>query len=185
MAVVLFDSNILIDFLNGIPEARDELLHWDGPAISAVTWMEVRAGVQPGEEARLDSFLDDAGFEIIHIDDAIMRAASRIRGESIRKGPKLALLDAIIKATAEVRGLMIITRNTKDFKKAANVRIPYELHTATVVTVINATPRPEKSIAPTKTFIDMVVESKDIKFSFPDLPEPIWKVRPRRIEPDE
>jgi predicted nucleic acid-binding protein len=172
MALVLFDSNILIDCLGGIKEALDELEFWDGPAISSVTWMEVRAGMKPGEETTFDAFVNEARFEIIHIDDTIMREASRIRGESIRKGPKLALMDAIIRATASVHDLMIVTRNTKDFK-GAGVRVPYELQTSTVVSVVNVAPHPGKPTAVTRRTINILVEgSAERPFTMPIVRNP-------------
>ena len=112
MALVLFDSNIIIDYLNGIGEARDELTYWDEPAISVVSWMEVRANIKPDEEDRFELLFSDGDFEIIRIDDAIMTAAAKIRTEGIRQEPKIALMDAIIKATAQVYNLTVITRNT-------------------------------------------------------------------------
>jgi predicted nucleic acid-binding protein len=52
MALILFDTYIFIDMLNGIPEATTELGHYDSPAISVITYMELRAGqvVRPQEE---------------------------------------------------------------------------------------------------------------------------------------
>ena len=139
MALVLFDSNILIDALKGYEEALQELSYWDEPAISAVTWMEIYAGATANDVPRLDELIVGVGFEIIQTDEAVMRAAAQIRGESLRKGPKIALPDAIIMATAQSLDLKIITRNKKDFK-GQNVRIPYELVTHTTVEVINAIP---------------------------------------------
>ena len=40
----LFDSNILIDFLNGIAAAKVELSLYESRAISVITWMEVLSG---------------------------------------------------------------------------------------------------------------------------------------------
>lgn len=40
----LFDTNVLIDFLAGIPQARGEIDRYDDAAISIVTWMEVLIG---------------------------------------------------------------------------------------------------------------------------------------------
>ncbi len=137
MALVLFDSNIVIDYLNGIAEAHDELTYWDEPAISVISWMEVRANIKPDEEDKFELLFNEGGFEIIRIDDAIMTAAARIRTEGLRKGPKIALMDAIIKATAQVQKLLVITRNTKDFK-GADVRVPYEIETITLTRIVNA-----------------------------------------------
>jgi hypothetical protein len=40
----LFDTNILVDFLRGIPVARDELYRYEAAAIGVVTWMEAWRG---------------------------------------------------------------------------------------------------------------------------------------------
>jgi predicted nucleic acid-binding protein len=47
MVKALFDTNILIDYLNAVPEARDELLRYEQQAISIITWMEVLIGARP------------------------------------------------------------------------------------------------------------------------------------------
>lgn len=67
-----------------------------------------------------------------------MRTASLL-AERRRNGPRIRLADAIIRATADLKQLTIITRNIKDFR-GANVRVPYELHTTSTVTVINVDP---------------------------------------------
>lgn len=40
----LFDSTILIDYLNGIAAAKKEFQRYESRAISVVIWMEVMAG---------------------------------------------------------------------------------------------------------------------------------------------
>lgn len=147
MALVLFDTNILVDALKNYPEALDEIAHWDEPAISAITWMEIYAGAKPEEMSAIDIFIRGVGFEVIHTDDEIARGAAQIRGDSIRKGPKIALPDAIIMATAQVRNLTIITRNKRDFR-GTNVRVPYELvqGEGRNVKVVNVAPRTALSV---------------------------------------
>ncbi len=78
-----------------------------------------------------------------------------MRALSLRVGPKIALPDAIIMATATVKELTVITRNTRDFR-GRNVRVPYELKTITTVSVVNVnppglTPEPTKPNRPTLT----------------------------------
>ena len=137
--LVLFDTNILIDWSKGYAEALTELAHWDHPAISGITWMELYGGADVDDVSKFDEFMADFGFEIIEIDAAIMRAAATIMSERRWTGPKIALPDAIIQATADIKNLTIITRNTKDFK-GPNVRIPYELKTVSTVSVVNVDP---------------------------------------------
>jgi hypothetical protein len=52
MGLILLDTNILIDHFNGIPEALDEIANHENLAISAITWMEVAAGLSPAMWAR-------------------------------------------------------------------------------------------------------------------------------------
>ena len=144
MALVLFDTNILIDTLRGIQEAFDELNYYPDAAISSITWMEIMAGTPPVDQPKVRHFLDSSGFLVIHTNESIMNEAAALRAASIRLPPKLALPDAIIMATANVSSRLVITRNKKDFK-GLNVRIPYELETTTVIKIVNVIPRPPLS----------------------------------------
>lgn len=120
----LFDSNILIDYLNGFPQAKKELALYEFRAISVVSWIEVMAGCEPEAEAATRSWL--TSFELIALDGPIADRAARQRRES--KAKKIRLPDAIILATAAENGLILVTRNSKDFDaKLPMVRIPYVL----------------------------------------------------------
>lgn len=141
MGVALFDTNILIDALHSHQEAFNELAFWPNSAISVITFAELHAGASTGEVSKIKNFLTLFGFEVIHTDDLIMALAADLRRDSIHKRQKIALPDAIILATAHARGLMVVTRNKKDFK-GPNVRIPYELETVTSTRVINVRPPP-------------------------------------------
>jgi len=116
-----------------------ELAHWDHPAISAVTWMEWYGGADMDDVPRFDAFIVEFGLEIIEIDAEIMRTAAALVAKRRRAGKKIALPDAIIQATADVRKLTIITRNTKDFR-GVNVRVPYKLETVTITRVVDVNP---------------------------------------------
>jgi predicted nucleic acid-binding protein len=116
------DTNILIDYLSGIPQAKRELRRYTGITISHMTWMEVMAGAHPGaDEQQIRAFL--AQYTVQTIDTAIAE-----RAVAVRRAHRIRLPDAIIWATAQQLGLLFVTRNTKDFP--ANdpaVRIPYKV----------------------------------------------------------
>ena len=119
MVKALFDTNILIDYLNAIPEAREELNRYTDRAISIITWMEVMAGVEGRLEAPTSSFLD--GFETIGLDARIAEKAVALRRER-----RIELPDAVIWASAQMNGMLLVTRNTKDFPAGdSGVRAPY------------------------------------------------------------
>jgi predicted nucleic acid-binding protein len=67
MVKALFDTNILIDYLNAIPEARNELGLYQETSISIITWMEVMVGAEPELETPTRNFL--SRFTILGIDE--------------------------------------------------------------------------------------------------------------------
>jgi len=123
MVNVLFDTNILIDYLNGFTPARREmaLYHSSRRHISVITWMEVLVGAQATEAVALQDWL--AGFRLISLDESIAE-----RAVHLRRNRKIRLPDAIIQASAQVHSLLLISRNTKDFPAhEPGVRVPYQV----------------------------------------------------------
>jgi predicted nucleic acid-binding protein len=141
MGLALFDSNILIDALEGYAEAVTEISYFNDIAISAIVWIEVMSkplaevayGRRPQSAIQMTrEFL--AEFTVIHSNDSIMLEAARIRAHSFINPPKTRLPDVIILATANVTNRVLITRNKKDFR-GTNVRLPYELQNGQVFNV--------------------------------------------------
>jgi predicted nucleic acid-binding protein len=117
----VFDTNIVIDALNGVPEADAEYSRYERALISRITWMEVLVGAQ-GDDAELRDFLE-THFEIISLDLAVAE-----RAVQLRRAHHLRLPDAIIWATAQVNNAVLVTRNTKDFNADwDSIRIPYKV----------------------------------------------------------
>lgn len=117
----VFDSNILIDLLNGVVPAREEVRQHPERAISIVTWIEVLTGAQPQTEEITRTVL--ATFQVVPISPEIAEQAVLIR-----RNRRLKLPDALLLATAIVAGGQLITRNTRDFpRNEKHVRIPYRL----------------------------------------------------------
>ena len=118
---VLFDTNILIDYLRGIPQALAECDRYADRAVSIISWMEVMAGSNAANEADARAFL-------LNFYTLPLGADVAERAVLLRRGSKTKLPDAIIQATAEGAGRLLITRNTRDFPAGtAGVRIPYML----------------------------------------------------------
>ena len=118
----VIDSNIVIDFLNGVPQAAQELRHYRRAYISPITWLEAQVKAPPGlEAATLDVI--DRHFSRLELDDETLTEGLRIR-----RTQRLKLPDALILASARVNGWQLVTRNTKDFPPSMpNVRVPYTL----------------------------------------------------------
>ena len=118
-----FDSNILIDSLNGDRRARLELIRTERRWISRVTWIEVMSKVRPDEDAAMERFFAD--FQIEEVTMPISRRAAALRYER----PKLKLPDAVIHASALLGNRTLVTRNTRDFSaETPGIRIPYTFH---------------------------------------------------------
>lgn len=121
MVKALFDTNILIDFLAGVPESREEIDRYDDSAISIVSWMEMMVGAAGPVADATRRFLD--GFVLVGLDQPIAEAAVAIWRT---RGTKLP--DAIVWASAQVGGRLLVTRNIKDFPaNDPGVRTPYNL----------------------------------------------------------
>ena len=126
MSGFAFDSNIVIDTLMGVDQARVELeravRHGGRVWISRIVWLEVMSLVN-GEPLRMaERFLE--GFAIDDVDGEITARAAALR----RDRPHMKTPDAIVLATAMVRGRVLVTRNTKDFPaEMPGIRVPYTL----------------------------------------------------------
>ena len=118
--IALFDSNIVIDYLNGIPQAAKELAQYKYAYISPITWVEAQVKSPPGLEDATRQAID-ANFKRIELDEATL-----LESWALRRTHRLKLPDAMIWASARVNGWQLVTRNTKDFSPEwAGIRLPY------------------------------------------------------------
>jgi predicted nucleic acid-binding protein len=119
MVKALFDTNILIDYLRGLAQARDELARYEDKAISAISWMEVLVGTAPAVLDRTRVYLD--GFQLIEIDRTVAE-----RAVELRQWYRMKLPDAIVWASAQVTERLLVTRDIKGFPpNDPGVRMPY------------------------------------------------------------
>ena len=120
------DANILIDALLEHEPAHRELRRiaetgarmW----ISRMAWIEAQS---KGNDAVVREALLFLGrFGLDEIDEEISQRAAALR----RDRPRLRSPDAIILATAQIRGRVLVTRNTKDFPaEMPGIRVPYTI----------------------------------------------------------
>lgn len=118
----LFDTNIIIDYLGGEEKSLNEIEIYQERYISIITYMEVLVGINNSEEFyNVKEYL--LSLNIVHIDQSISDMAIEVR-----KKYKLKIPDALIMASAQKIGAILVTRNSKDFDTSIPiVRIPYQL----------------------------------------------------------
>jgi predicted nucleic acid-binding protein len=120
--IACIDSDVLIDYFDGIRASAEELGRYDTLLLSRISWMEVLVGARTEELSEMrENFLRQ--FRIIELDAIIAR-----RAISLRQKHRLRLPDAIVWASALINRAILVTRNTKHFpKNHPGVREPYSL----------------------------------------------------------
>lgn len=121
----LLDTNVVSELRR--PEPNSGVLGWieATPAhrlhLSAVTIGEIQAGIEicreadPSKAEVLDKWLGQvlSSHRVLPMDAEAFRVWARLK----HGRPRALLEDAMIAATAEVHGLMVVTRNVRDFRQ--------------------------------------------------------------------
>ncbi len=120
----MIDTDIIIDYMRGQVDAVSYIEGLANPLlISVITVAELYSGVREGEERKaLDSFA--SAFELIPVTEAIAVKGGLYRRD-YRKSHNVGLADAIIAASAEVKGATLVTLNDKHFPMLTSVHVPY------------------------------------------------------------
>src|SRR5580704_4683131 len=117
MAVILLDSSVIFDHLNGRlgrTEFLEQLLEQGHIfACCPVNLTEVYAGLRAGEEDRTEAFLDS--LEFLPVTPEIARRAGLLRRDWHKKGQTLSYTDVTIAAVAASNEVPLLTDNRKHF----------------------------------------------------------------------
>jgi predicted nucleic acid-binding protein len=123
----LIDTNVWIDALSGRLSSTAFLkisVQADWAGYSAITRLELFGlpGLKGEEESKISEILK--AFVEIAVESSIID-----RAIDVRKARRIKVPDAIIAATALVKGCSLITRNTEDFKGISELVVidPYTL----------------------------------------------------------
>ncbi|MBE0639054.1 MAG: type II toxin-antitoxin system VapC family toxin [Bacteroidales bacterium] len=121
----LIDTNAVIDYLNNnLPPQANQLIDSFQPKISIISRLELLSwhGANEKQLEVLAEFINSS--MVFLLEETVI-----LKTIEIRKTFRLKLPDAIIAATALVNELILLTRNTKDFKDISALEIvnPHEI----------------------------------------------------------
>ena len=126
--MVIFDSDILIDYFMAIEEAKEFIYSFEKEErfVTSITVMEVYRGARnKGELAAFKKFFVESLGEILHVDEEASRLSLKLV-ESYTLVHGLALPDAMIATLAIIRDANLFTGNIRhfDFIQGLKVSLP-------------------------------------------------------------
>jgi len=116
----LVDTDVCIDFLREKEYANTLLRKWLARgllSVSAITHLEIYAGMRKGEETATAAFLDL--MVTIPVDEPIARSSGDIIRHLKSKGLTMSPMDSIIAASALFTNVPLITNNISDYPVSA------------------------------------------------------------------
>ena len=124
----LLDSNAVIDYIAGLYSEKS--VQWINQLIdeeinvSVITKIEVLS-FDPDKDDNYPILVDFfEASNLFELTDDVVRKTIQIRQKQ-----KIKLPDAVIASTALVKGLILVSRNTKDFKSISDLEVvnPYDI----------------------------------------------------------
>ena len=113
---MLFDTDVLIWAIRGLPAAATLIDEDKQRFVSVVNYMELMQGARnKQEQTHLKHFFKSLNFTVLPINEAISHhAAFLIEAYTLKSGIQLA--DALVFATAHIHSLTLCSANEKHFR---------------------------------------------------------------------
>jgi hypothetical protein len=117
----------VLRFLDSVPES----LLYSSVIVLGELFQGVRNAPDEGRARRYTAWIHEELIpqlqdRLLPVSAEVARRWGEISGEAMRRNEALPLADALIAATADVHGLIVVTRNERDFLRCgARVRNPW------------------------------------------------------------
>ena len=119
----LVDTDVLIDYLRGVPAAVESLLALGEVSVSVVSVAELFAGFRGGkEQADIGRLLAEC--QVLPVTEDLAREAGLFKKKYFASH-SVQLPDAMIAATALAHGLALVTLNVKHYPMVAGLAPAY------------------------------------------------------------
>lgn len=125
----MLDTNICIYAIKHKPDAVIEKFLSHDPeemCISAITYAELMHGVEKSmavERNRIAMSLFLSPITILDFDEKAAEEYGRIRAELEKKGTPIGPMDTLIAGHAKAEGLILVTNNTREFNRVADLMV--------------------------------------------------------------
>jgi predicted nucleic acid-binding protein len=125
LAVILADSDVLIDFLAGVQPGKNQIAEYiqaEQIQTTAITCFELLNGAGENKRGNAVRQLLDA-LTVLPLDRAAARHAAEVRRKLDRKGEAIGMADSLIAGIALAHGLPLFTRNTAHFQRVEKLEL--------------------------------------------------------------
>jgi tRNA(fMet)-specific endonuclease VapC len=125
MALIVADSDVLIDYLNDVNPSADRIeaeIRRMNLATTAVSRFEVVAGVRDEKQRRrVDALLEST--VTLSLDGTAADRAAGVRRELEKAGRKIGMADCLIAGIVLAAGGTLLTRNRREFDRVDGLRV--------------------------------------------------------------
>ena len=125
----LLDTNTCIYYLNRSSDKLIENLKKYSPSelkLSSITVAELFYGAEKSKALKKNTAVVErfiSAFEILPFDDTCCRAYANIRGSLEKSGTPIGPMDLLIASICIARNLILVTNNTKEFRRVKKLKL--------------------------------------------------------------
>lgn len=123
----LLDTDVVIDHLRGVRSIPLPNTN-KGLSISIITLGELYYGAEKSVNKQksidiITDFINDLAISILNLNERVMKEYAVIKAKLELRGERLDDFDLLIAATAKTYKSILITRNTKHFKRISGISL--------------------------------------------------------------
>jgi len=122
----LLDTNAVIGLTKGVP-GLEHRIHREDPTdagLSVIVLHELYFGAYKGRRVAANlNAIADLNFEVVEFGKQDARNAGEIRASLATRGRPIGPYDVLLAGQALARGLVLVTRNTREFSGVKGLRV--------------------------------------------------------------
>jgi predicted nucleic acid-binding protein len=125
LAVIIADTDVLIDFLVGAQPVANQIVEYiktEQVQTTAVTSFELLSGADESKRGQAVRRLIDA-LHVLPLDRDAARRAAEVRRKLDRAGQAIGMADSLIAGIVLAHGLRLFTRNQAHFQRVENLEL--------------------------------------------------------------